>query len=185
MKKIRLATTKDAQRLLEIYTPYIENTIISFEQIPPTIEEFAQRIASTIDMFPYLVYEEDGVILGYAYAGKHAVRHSFLYSVNVSVYVDEKHHSKGIGGVLYTKLFEILTQQGYYTAFSAISAENERSIGIHKTFGFEQVGYFEKAGYKFNRWLDLVWLQKELNDYNGEIGRIKLMEEIGFIDIKL
>lgn len=185
MKKIRLATLKDAQKLLDIYVPYIENTAISFEQIPPTVEEFEQRIADTIDMFPYLVYEEDGEIIGYAYAGKHAVRHSFLYSVNVSVYVDEKHHGKGAGKALYTKLFEILTQQGYYTAFSAITGENEKSITIHKNFGFEQVGYFKKAGYKFNRWLDLVWLQKELNDYSGEIGRIKLMEEIGFTEITL
>lgn len=185
MKKIRLATTNDTKEILDIYAPYIINTAISFEQVVPVFDEFEKRISDTIDLFPYLVYEEDGVILGYAYAGKHAARHAYLYSVNVSVYVDENAQGKGIGRILYNKLFEILTQQGYYTAFSAITSENEKSVAMHKTFGFEQVGYFKKAGYKFNRWLDLIWLQKELNDYNGDngvIGRIKLMEEIDFIE---
>lgn len=182
MKKIRLATKEDAKEILDIYAPYIINTAISFEQVVPTLEEFEQRILDTVDLFPYLVYEEDGEILGYAYAGKHAVRHSYLYSVNVSVYVSENHQGKNIGKVLYTRLFEILTQQGYYTAFSAITSENEKSIAVHKKMGFEQVGYFKNAGYKFNRWLSLVWLQKELNDYNGEIGRIKVMEEIDFFE---
>lgn len=185
MKKIRLATKKDAKEILDIYAPYILNTAISFEQVVPIVEEFEKRITDTIDLFPYLVYEEDGVILGYAYAGKHGVRHAYLYSVNVSVYVSENHQGKGIGRILYDKLFEILTQQGYYTAFSAITAENEKSIAMHKKYGFEQVGYFKNAGYKFDRWLNLVWLQKELNDYSGEIGRIKVMEEIDFQDVIL
>ncbi len=182
MKKIRLAKIEDAQEILDIYAPYILNTAISFEQVVPSIDEFEKRIADTIDLFPYLVYEEDGEILGYAYAGKHAVRHAYLYSVNVSVYISEKHQGKGIGKILYNKLFEILIEQGYYTAFSAITADNEKSIAVHTKFGFEQVGYFKNAGYKFDKWLNLVWLQKQLNDYNGEIGRVKVMEEIDFIE---
>lgn len=185
MNKIRLATVEDAQKILDIYAHYIENTVISFEQVAPTLEEFEQRIATTIDLFPYLVYELEGEIIGYAYAGKHAVRHSYMYSVNVSVYIDDTHHGKGIGKALYSTLFEILAKQGYYTAFSAITSENETSIKMHEKFGFEQVGFFKKAGYKFNKWLDLVWLQKELNDYSGEVGRIKLMAEIGFTEIIL
>lgn len=185
MKKIRMATPQDAKEIIEIYAPYIENTVISFEQIVPTLEEFEERIARTIDLFPYLVYEEDGEILGFAYAGKHAVRLSYMYSVNVSVYINEKHHGKGVGKALYEQLFALLTELGYYTAFSAITAENEKSIAIHKKFGFEQVGYFKNAGYKFGKWLNLVWVQKELNDYNGEVGRLKVMEEIGFTEVEL
>lgn len=185
MKKIRIAKVEDAKEILEIYAPYILNTAVSFEQVVPVVEEFENRIADTIDLFPYLVYEQDGEILGYAYAGKHGVRHAFLYSVNVSVYVSENQQGKGIGKILYEKLFEIIKEQGYYTAFSAITAENEKSIAMHKKFGFEQVGYFKNVGYKFDRWLDLVWLQKELNDYNQKIDRIKVMEEIGFVDIIL
>lgn len=185
MKRIRIAKKEDGAEILNIYRPYIENTVISFEIISPTLEEFEQRIEDTIDMFPYLVYEEDGKIIGFAYAGKHGVRQSYLYSVTVSVYIHENHHGKGIGKELYNTLFEILTEQGYYTAFSAVTAENTKSVKFHESFGFEQAGYFKKAGYKLKKWLDLVWLQKQLNDYNGEVGRIKMMEEIDFIQKEL
>lgn len=183
MKKIRLATPEDSKAILDIYSPFILNTTISFEQVVPELSEFTQRIIDTLTDFPYLVYQEDDEILGYAYAGKHAQRYSYLYSANVSIYINENHHSKGVGKALYTTLFDILTQLGYFSAFSAITSTNEKSSGLHKYFEFEQVGYFKKVGYKFDSWLDLIWLQKSLNDYNGEILPLKSMQDINFKEI--
>lgn len=162
---IRPVTLADAADILQIYSPYIENTVITFETEVPTIEEFTARIERIKSEYPYLVCETGGKVIGYAYASKHRERSAYKYSVDVSIYVDMDHHREGIGKALYSNLFEALGSYDYYTAYAGITLPNEKSIGLHKSFGFHEVGVFHNAGYKMGRWLDVIWLEKQLKPY--------------------
>ena len=162
---IRPATLEDATAILEIYSPYIKNTGITFETEVPTIEEFTERIRDIKSKFPYLVCEIDGKVAGYTYASKHREKSAYKYSVEVSIYVDLNYHRKGIGKALFTNLFEALETYNYYTAYSGITLPNEKSIGLHKAFGFHEIGTYHNVGYKNGRWHDVVWLEKPLKEY--------------------
>jgi L-amino acid N-acyltransferase YncA len=164
---IRLATTADAAEIAAIYRPYVEDSIISFELTPPSVEEIAQRIARVLERAPWLVCEMDGTIAGYTYGGKHHERAAYQWSVDTSVYVHPQHQRKGLARGLYTELFGRLVDQGYYTAFAGMSLPNGPSVGFHESFGFEPVGVYRKAGFKFGAWHDVGWWQRPLRDYNG------------------
>ena len=110
---IRLARPSDASTLLAIYAPYVENTAITFEYEVPTIEDFANRIEKTLEKYPYLVAEEDGLILGYAYASTYYARAAYDWAVELSVYVSQDARGKGVGSKLYDKLEDLLEQMGY------------------------------------------------------------------------
>src|SRR5690348_3401967 len=111
---IRLAHTEDARAIQAIYAPVVSHTPISFETIPPSIEEMRQRIEHTLNNFPWLVYEDTGELLGYAYASQHRVRSAYQWSVDVSIYIHKHSRRQGIGRKLYTVLFDLLRQQGFY-----------------------------------------------------------------------
>lgn len=162
---IRSATPADAADILEIYSPYIKNTVITFETEVPTVAEFAARIETIKSAYPYLVCEMDGKVVGYAYASKHRERAAYRYSVDVSIYINQEYHGKGIGKALYRSLFEALQAYEYYTAFASITLPNEKSMGLHKAFGFKEVGIYHNVGYKDGRWLDVIWLEKQLKEY--------------------
>lgn len=163
---IRLADLDDAGKLLQIYAPYVEKTNISFELEVPTLEEFAHRVESISEMYPYLVCEEDGEILGYAYAGRHRERAAYRFSVDIAVYVSPGHHKRHIATALYTALFSLLSELGYHKACAGITGGNEKSIRLHTVMGFEHVGVFQNVGYKHGRWEDVLWMAKTLRDYN-------------------
>ena len=163
---IRPATLEDATAILEIYTPYIKNTAITFETEVPTIEEFTERIREIKSKYPYFVCEIDGKVVGYTYVSKHRERSAYKYSVEVSIYVDLNYHRKGIGKALYTHLFEALKKHNYYTVYSGITLPGEKSIGLHKTFGFHEIGTYHNVGYKNGRWHDVIWLEKPLKKYD-------------------
>lgn len=163
---IRPVRKTDAVDILEIYTPYITDTVITFETAIPSLEEFINRIENIKKQYPYLVCEIDGKVVGYAYASKHRERAAYKYSVDVSVYVAPKYHRQGIGKALYTQLFKVLKAYNYYTAYASITLPNEKSIGLHKAFGFTEIGVFHNAGYKKGRWLDVIWLEKPLKEYS-------------------
>ena len=171
---IRLAKPSDARSLLDIYAPYIENTAITFEYEVPTIEEFATRIAKTLEKYPYLVAEEDGLISGYAYASTYYARAAYDWAVELSVYVSQDAREKGVGSKLYDKLEDLLDQMGYMHFLACISLPNEASLALHRKRGYKQVAHFPKIGYKFNRWHDIVWLQKSLEK---DVRPIKLLKE--------
>lgn len=164
--KIREATLIDAETILNIYAPYITDTCISFETETPTIREFTERMENFIKRYPYLVCEIDDKIVGYAYASKHRERAAYRYSADVSVYVEREYYRQGIGKALYTKLFDLLKEQGIYTVFAGITLPNKKSISLHKTFGFSEVGTYHNVGYKFGKWLDVMWLEKQLREYD-------------------
>ena len=172
---IRLATPSDAATLLAIYAPYVENTAITFEYEVPTIEDFTNRIAKTLGKYPYLVAEEDGVVLGYAYASTYYARAAYDWAVELSVYVSQDARGKRVGTRLYDALEERLEQMGYIHFLACISLPNEASLALHRKRGYQQVAHFPKIGYKFECWHDIVWLQKSLDK---EAGPIKLLTEM-------
>lgn len=171
---IRLATPSDAAALLAIYAPYVENTAITFEYEVPTIEDFTNRIAKTLEKYPYLVAEEDGVVVGYAYASTYYARAAYDWAVELSVYVSLDSRGQGVGTKLYDALEYLLDQMGYIHFLACISLPNEASLAFHRKRGYQQVAHFPKIGYKFNRWHDIVWLQKSLEK---EVRPIKLLKE--------
>lgn len=158
----RIATPADAPRLVEIYAPYVANTAVSFATAAPTEEDFLHKIASP---YPFLVCEEAGRVLGYAYAGQYRVREAYRWNTELSIYVDAAAHRRGVGRALMTRLLAILQQLGYQNAYACITLPNEKSIGLHTALGFEQIGLFENAGYKLGRWRSVVWLRRRLNDF--------------------
>ena len=171
---IRLARPSDAATLLAIYAPYVENTAITFEYEVPTIEDFATRIEKTLERYPYLVAEEDGLILGYAYASTYYARAAYDWAVELSVYVSQDARGQGVGTKLYDELEDLLDQMGYVHFLACISLPNEASLALHRKRGYQQVAHFPKIGYKFNRWYDIVWLQKSLDK---EARPIKLLKQ--------
>lgn len=156
---LRFATPEDAPRLISIYAPYILNTCITYEYTVPSVEEFAERIRSISSKMPYLLYESDGDILGYAYAAPHMTRAAYQWDAELSIYMNEQHHRSGIGTMLYKTLIALLKEQGYYNLYALISVPNDRSIGFHRSLGFEQVGVYPHTGYKLGRWNDLAILE--------------------------
>jgi len=173
---IRLARPSDAATLLAIYAPYVENTAITFEYEVPTIEDFANRIEKTLEKYPYLVAEEDGLILGYAYASTYYARAAYDWAVELSVYVSQDARGKGVGSKLYDELEDLLDQMGYMHFLACISLPNEASLALHRKRGYQQVAHFPKIGYKFECWHDIVWLQKSLDKQAGPIKLLKEME---------
>lgn len=160
---MRFATVEDAARIIEIYKPYCLNTTISFEKEPPTLSEMQKRIENTIAFYPYLVEEEGGEIIAYAYASNHRTRDGYQWSSEASVYVDENHQRKGIGKVLYQTIFEILRKQGMVNVYAGIALPNPKSIEFHKSMGFKKVGTYKNVGFKFGSWVDVTWWHLELN----------------------
>lgn len=160
--EIRIATPEDAESITAIYAHYVRDTVISFEQEPPTLEEMRERVLNTLRLCPWLVCVEGSEVLGYAYANRHRERHAYQWSVDVSVYIHSEHHRKGIGKTLYATLFSLLRLQGYYNAFAGITLPNSGSVGIHESFGFQLVGIYRSVGFKFDRWHDTGWWQMPL-----------------------
>ena len=174
---IRLAKPSDARSLLDIYAPYVENIAITFEYEVPTIEDFAIRIEKTLEKCPYLVAEEDGVVLGYAYASTYYARAAYDQAVELSVYVSQDARGKGVGSKLYDALEDLLDQMGYVHFLACISLPNEASLAFHRKRGYQQVAHFPKIGYKFERWHDIVWLQKSLDKEARPIKPLKEKEQ--------
>ena len=164
---IRSASADDAKELLEIYTPYVINTAVSFEYAPPTIDIFKERICGISEKYPYLVSTINGKALGYAYAKSFNSREAYKYSVEVSVYVASSERRRGIGKTLYGVLEEELKKIGITNMYAYIAfcpdndiKLNADSLYFHKKLGFEEAGHLKKCGYKFNRYYDLIIMEK-------------------------
>ena len=157
---IRIATPEDIPAILDIYGPNITNTTNSFEYTVPTLEEFHKRFASITAQFPWLVWEEDGSVLGYAYASLPFHRAAYAWSCEVSIYVAPRAHRKGIGKKLYAALEQILFYLGYRVIYSVITEENQGSVAFHEKVGYRYVATLPGCGYKFGRQLGIVWMEK-------------------------
>ncbi|MBR0081855.1 MAG: N-acetyltransferase [Clostridia bacterium] len=167
---IREATAADAAQLQRIYAPYVEHTAITFEYDAPDAEAFARRIEQTRQTYPYLVAEQDGVIVGYAYAAPLKTREAYRYAAEASVYLDAAQTGRGVGTLLYEALERVLVRQNVCLLYACITEprfENDPyvtdgSIRFHTAMGYAAVGRFPRCGYKFGAWYSVVWMAKEL-----------------------
>ncbi|GLV27939.1 N-acetyltransferase [Sphingobium sp. TomTYG75] len=155
---IRTALEDDAPHLAAIYAPYVLDTVISFESVPPDAQEFSVRMADCLKYYPWLIAEVDGRIVGYAYAGPHSGRAAYDWSANISVYLTADHHRRGIGRRLYDILIHILRHQGYHSLFAGITLPNSASVAIHTALGMKEVGIYREVGFKFGQWHDVMWM---------------------------
>lgn len=160
---IRLADKQDIPAILEIYTPYVENTTVSFEYCAPSLAEFTARFESYTAQFPWLVWEEEGRILGYAYACAPFTRAAYQWCAEVSIYLHPHAHRKGIGKRLYAALESILTKQGYLTVYALITSQNTSSLAFHLAQGYALRAEFPRQGFKMGHALGVTWLEKTLN----------------------
>ena len=160
---IRIATEADIPAMLAIYGPYVENTAYSFEYTVPTTEEFTHRFREYTRQLPWLVWEEGGQVLGYAYGSLPFTRSAYAWCGEVSIYLAPQIHGKGIGRKLYAVLEEIMWRQGYRVIYSLITTENEGSRIFHEKLGYTQTAVFPNCGFKFGRWLGIVWMEKRTN----------------------
>ena len=160
--RCRPACARDAARLADIYAPYVADTAITFATAMPTEGEFAEKIARIGAAFPFLVYEEEGRVLGYAYAATYRVREAYRWDVELTIYLAPGIEGQGIGSELMAELLRTLEKQGYVNAYSCITLPGERSVALHRKFGFTQLGVFPHTGYKHGQWHDVVWMSKTL-----------------------
>lgn len=160
--KIRFVQPTDAADIVAIYGPYCESTIVSFEVVSPTIEQMADRIREISDTYPWLVAEIDGRIASYVYANRHRERAAYQWAVDVAVYVSPDFQRHGVGRALYTTLFSILREQGYFKAIAGVSLPNVASVGLHERMGFRPAAVYHGVGYKCGRWIDVGWWELEL-----------------------
>lgn len=172
--RIRLATEEDAKELLDIYRYYVEHTAITFEYETPSLEEFQKRIRNTLKRYPYLAAEENGKILGYAYASPFKERAAYDWSVETTIYVNKDAKHQGIGKKLYLALEEVLRAQHVINVDACITdpeIEDEyvtkNSVQYHTHLGYHLVGKFYKSGYKFGRWYDMVWMEKYIGKHKN------------------
>ena len=159
---IRIATEADVPAILAIYAPYIENTTITFEYDVPCRREFMQRFLSVTENFPWLVWEENGEILGYVYATRPFPRAAYSWIAEPSVYLKPEAKGRGIGRKLYAALEELLSLQGYQVLYALITGENTASVAFHQKLGYRHLALFPDCGFKFGRWLGVCWLEKRL-----------------------
>ncbi|MBR6826230.1 MAG: N-acetyltransferase [Oscillospiraceae bacterium] len=157
---IREAMERDIPGMLEIYSYYVENTAVSFEYTLPTVEEFARRLEEHKEVYPWLVWEEKGEILGYAYAGRAFERAAYSWNAEISCYL--KVRGKGMGRKLYEIIEGILKAQGVRKVYAVVTSANEPSVAFHKAVGYKEVLTYQDVGFKFGQWYDVIWLEKQL-----------------------
>ncbi|MBR3768180.1 MAG: GNAT family N-acetyltransferase [Clostridia bacterium] len=169
---IRYATVEDAEKLLQIYSYYVLNTAISFEYTVPTLDEFKTRIENTLKKYPYLVLEADGEIMGYSYAGPFKTREAYKFSVENTIYLKNGVQKNGYGKALLLALEKELSEMGYTNANACIAYTenndeylNNNSMEFHEHMGYRFVGVFHKCAYKFDRWYDMIWMEKFVGEH--------------------
>ena len=165
MISIRLATPGDAQAILNIYAPYIQNTSFTFETEVPSIDAFKERIRACLQNWPWLVCEINGTIAGYAYGAKYRERVAYQWCVESSVYVHDDFQRTGVAKALYSALIEMVRMQGFTNLYAVINLPNEKSVSFHESMGFEYFATYKNVGYKLGRWKNVGWWQLQLNDY--------------------
>ena len=168
MATLRLATPADAPGIRAIYAPVVEHGYASFEAEPPTSDDMAGRIEQVLLRYPWLVAEEHGAILGYAYATPHRGRAGYRWAAEVSVYVAPEAHRRGVGRALYTALFLLLEAQGLVNLYAGIALPNAASVGLHEAMGFVPVARYPAIGFKAGAWRDTGWWHLRINPLDSD-----------------
>lgn len=181
---IRLAERTDVPGILEIYSPFILETAVTFEESVPDEESFWKRIQEIMTELPFLVCEIDGRIAGYAYASAYRSRASYRWSKEVTVYIHPDFHRKRVAQALYTSLNEMVRYQGIADLLAIITIPNESSVAFHEQFGYRKCGEFLKVGYKLNQWQNVGWFELFLQDETqAPKDRILTLNEISGLPI--
>jgi len=174
--QIRPAAPEDARSLLAVYAPYVEGTAITFEYEVPSVEEFRGRIGRTLARYPYIVAEQAGHIVGYAYAGPFHTRAAYGWAVETSIYVDMGKRHQGVGGRLHGALEAVLKVQGFLNMNACIATPQEEdeyltlgSVRFHGHLGYRMVGEFTQVGYKFGRWYNMAWMEKTIGPHGAAV----------------
>ncbi len=154
---IRVARATDAEAILAIYRPVVTMTAISFEVDPPSPATIQQRIGVILETHPWLVYEHQEHIHGYAYASRHRERAAYQWSADVAIYVHPEWRRHGVGQALYASLLALLRLQGFFNAYAGITLPNPASVGLHEAMGFRSLGVYDQVGYKLGAWHDVGW----------------------------
>ena len=169
---IRDIEIKDARRVLEIYAYYVKNTAVSFEYDVPALSEFKKRISNTVKKYPYLVIEKNGKIAGYAYAGALKGRAAYDWVCEVTVYIDYAVRKQGLGRKIYAALEKRLKEMGILNLYACIAypiREDKyldcNSAEFHYHLGYLKVGEFNKCGYKFGCWYNMIWMEKIIGEH--------------------
>ena len=172
---IRIAKEDDAEELLKIYSYYVKNTAITFEQKVPSLEEFSNRIKETLINYPYLVAVVDGKIIGYIYASRFRTRESYICSAATSIYIEKSYQRKGIGKKLYSELCNILLKQNITNVYAGAADPIEEdqylthnSEFFHKSMGFEIVAKYNKCAIKFGKWYNLIEMEKIIGEHSNQ-----------------
>lgn len=173
--QIRRATPADAEELLGIYAPYVEHTVITFEYLVPSVEEFRERIRHTLEKYPYIVAEQEKQILGYAYTGAFKERAAYDWGVETTIYVKQDCRRSGVGKRLYTALEQVSAAQHILNLNACIGYPQKEdeyltrdSARFHEHLGYRLVGEFQKCGFKFGRWYDMIWMEKLIGAHTAE-----------------
>ena len=181
---IRKATLNDAEKLLDIYSYYVNNTAVTFEYEPPTVEEFRGRISSALKKYPYLVIESGDDILGFAFAHAFRERPAYDYSVETTIYIRRDSRKSGLGRAVYTALEDELRKMGVTNMYACVGYADEEdgyltnaSPRFHERMGFKTIGKFTNCGYKFGKWYSMIWMEKIINDYLSPMPPLKPYNE--------
>lgn len=152
---IRPVRSTDAQALADLYNPYVRDTTITFEEEAVSAEEMAARIEKVTATYPWLVWEEQGRVLGYAYASAWRARAAYRHSAETAIYVGRGQQGKGLGTALYRALLDELRARGFHLVLGGLALPNEASVRLHEKLGFRKAGHMREAGRKFGRWIDV------------------------------
>lgn len=184
-ERIRIAVPGDAEALLQIYAPYIRETAVTFEYAVPSAEEFRERILHTLEKYPYLVAEQEGEPVGYAYAGPFHTRAAYERGVETTVYIRKDRRRRGLGRELYEALEKVLAYQNILNLNACIAypeTEDEYltrdSARFHVRQGFLQAGRFHKCGFKFGRWYDMIWMEKHIGEHTAHPAAVRWFGDV-------
>jgi L-amino acid N-acyltransferase YncA len=159
---VRSAAERDAEACAALYAPYVTDTAISFEIRPPSAAEMAERIAAATRTHAWIVLEDHGRVVGYAYGVPFHLRAAYRWACQVSVYLELGRRRTGGGRALYEALLPRLTERGFRIATAGMTLPNEASVGLHRAMGFEAVGTYRRIGFKHGAWHDVAWVQRRL-----------------------
>ena len=159
---VREVKETDVAAITAIYNHYIEHTVVTFEETPVSPAEMERRIFSNPPSLFWLVYEVDGAICGYAYAGHWNLRSGYRHTAETSVYLNPDSRAKGIGSLLYTAILDRLIASNYHVVIGGIALPNDASVALHEKFGYRKVAHFEEVGFKFQQWIDVWYWQRNL-----------------------
>ena len=161
--EVRSASQADAEACAAIYAPYVTDTAITFEAVSPTTEEMAARISAALRSHAWMVLEDEGRVVGYAFGGPFKSRAAYRWSCEVSVYIERGRRRTDAGRALYEALFARLAERGFRTAVAGMTLPNDASLGLHRAMGFEAVGTYRRIGWKHDAWHDAAWMQRPLS----------------------